>query len=50
MKMKITISKLFKGKKKHMYHVHYIHIQVTDVTGGSAGKRSAQIFRICTDS
>lgn len=33
-----------------MYHVHYIHIQVTDVTGCGAGKRSSQRFCICTDS
>lgn len=45
----MTISKPFKEKIR-MYHVHYIHIQVTDVTGCSAGKRSAQRFHVCTDS
>jgi len=45
----MTISKVFK-EKIHMFHVHYIHIQVTDVTGCNAGKRSAQIFYISTDS
>lgn len=45
----MTISKPFKEKIR-MYHVHYTHIQVTDVTGCSAGKRSAQRFHVCTDS
>lgn len=45
----MTVSKLFKEKPR-MYHVHYIRIQETDVTGCSAGKRSDPIFHICTES
>jgi len=37
-------------RKIHMYYVHYILIEVIDVAGSSAGKRSVQILHICTDT
>lgn len=37
-------------RKIHMYYVHYILIEVIDVAGSSAGKRSVQVFQICTDT
>lgn len=37
-------------RKIHMYYEHYIRIEVIDVAGSSAQKRSVQIFHVCTDT